>query len=174
MSLVKVKDPIVMKCSEMVCRYNKFGYRKFGNRCFKKHENTPCENIGCSVSDCPLRHPRKCRYFSEYHYCKFGTFCKFSHKIEESGDTKKQIKTLQIEIQKLKDKIKLMEVEIDSKSEEIKKMEEAFELEKKEKDDTNMDMIQMLIERFKKSSAIEAHVHSDYLHVTHGIILCAA
>ena len=158
----------------MVCRYNKFGYCKFGNRCFKKHENTTCENIGCSVSDCPLRHPRKCRYFSEYHYCKFGTFCKFSHKIEESGDTKKQIKTLQIEIQKLKDKIKLMEVEIDSKSKEIKKMEEAFELEKKEKDDTNMDMIQMLIERFKKSSAIEAYVHSDYLHATHGIILCAA
>ena len=142
--------------SEIICRFNKFGYCKFGERCFRKHESRTCENDGCSISDCDLRHPRKCRYFLEFHYCKFGTFCKFSHKIEENRASKKEIDTLKNEIEKLENKIQLMNKEIEKKAMEIKKIEEEFEAEKKEKDAkiefyrNEWHVTQMLFDQFKE------------------------
>ena len=43
-----------------VCSFNRFGYCKYGNYCFRKHKNATCENAQCNISDCSLRHPKKC------------------------------------------------------------------------------------------------------------------
>ena len=144
--------------SETVCRHNKFGYCKFGAKCFRKHENRICENVGCPILDCSLRHPKNCRYFLEFQYCKFGTFCKFSHKIEESRDAKKELDDK--EIKRLEDKIKHMEIEIESKTKEIEKIKEDFENEMKEKNASNLKeyewvqnewhVTQMLFDSFKE------------------------
>ena len=149
--------------SETVCWHNKFGYCKFGVKCFRKHDNRICENVGCLILDCPLRHPKNCRYFLEFHYCKFGTFCKFNHKIEESSDAKKELDDLQTEIKRLEDKIKHMEIEIESKTKEIEKIKEDFENEMKEKNASNLKeyewvqnewhVTQMLFGSFKEDMA---------------------
>ena len=62
-----------------ICFHNKFGFCKFGGRCFRLHENKLCENDNCNIQECPLRHPKFCRYFGKFKYCKFGTYCRFRH-----------------------------------------------------------------------------------------------
>ena len=69
--------------SEAICRFNQNGYCKYKNHCFRKHVDKICENGRCSASNCNLRHPRNCKYFFQYRYCKFGQFCRFNH--EEKG-----------------------------------------------------------------------------------------
>ena len=55
---------------------------------FRKHEEKKCENEQCVAKECPLRHPKKCKFFAMYKNCKFGTFCRFDHDIiEEVKDT---------------------------------------------------------------------------------------
>ena len=95
--------------SRLVCRHNKFGYCKYGNRCFRKHENDICENVQCNGKECSLRHPRNCKYFFEFQYCKFGDYCKFSHVTPIMKETSK-------EIDDLKEKLKLLKSEIDAKN----------------------------------------------------------
>ena len=62
-----------------VCDYFKFGYCKYGERCFKKHVQETCEIINCDVKDCQLRHQKKCSYFQQFKYCKFGAYCQYKH-----------------------------------------------------------------------------------------------
>ena len=67
----------------------------------------------CFGSDCQQRHPRKCRYFSKYSYCKFGEYCKFKH--DENIDINKDIADLKSEIKVLKKVIEAKKAEIKEK-----------------------------------------------------------
>ena len=102
----------------------------------------------------------------EFHYCKFGTFCKYSHKIKEK-DSKKENDSLQNEIEKLENKIQLMNVEIENKIEEIKKLEESFEVEKNERDSkiefymNEWHVTQMLFDQFKEDMEIRYGYNSN-------------
>ena len=62
-----------------VCKYNKFGYCKFQNSCRKFHNNEICVDKTCLIEVCEKRHPKKCKYYTSYKNCKFGTFCKYFH-----------------------------------------------------------------------------------------------
>ena len=42
------------------------------------------EKKDCEINNCPLRHPRECRFFSQYARCKFGEYCFFRHKTSKS------------------------------------------------------------------------------------------
>ena len=108
--------------SENVCRFNKFGFCKFQNKCFKKHVNVICENVRCFKPDCQLRHPKKCRYYSMYSYCKFGEYCKFGHGDIRESDTDKEIEKLKFEIETLKKVIEAKDNQIKEKDYEILKI----------------------------------------------------
>ena len=88
-----------------------------------------CENSSCSVLECESRHPRKCRYFLLYRYCKFGQYCRYKHE-----ETNNEIVILKFEMEKRmkeigeKDKnIKEIESEI---SEHIKRNQHQMKKEK--------------------------------------------
>ena len=66
---------------ENVCYFNKFGFRKFLQKCRFRHVDKLCEEENCEIKSCLSRHPRFCRYFSEFKMCKFGDYCRFAHKV---------------------------------------------------------------------------------------------
>ena len=105
-----------------VCRFNQFGFCKFRNSFFRKHVKSICENVRCLKSDCELRHPIMCRYFSQYNYCKFGEYCKFKHGEFRSSEIDKEIEKLKLEIDKLGKIVNVKENEIKSKDIEIRKL----------------------------------------------------
>ena len=105
-----------------VCRFNQFGFCKFQNNCFRKHVNSICENVRCLKSDCELRHPKMCRFYSEHSYCKFGEYCKFKHEEIRSNGIDIEIEKLKSEIDKLGKVIETKENEIKNKDLEIRKL----------------------------------------------------
>ena len=66
--------------------------------------------------DCSLRHPKKCRFFLDYHYCKYGNFCKFLH---EANKDEKAIEAIE---KQLKD----VQKELDRKGKDIKLLSETL------------------------------------------------
>ena len=108
--------------NQTVCHYNKFGFCKFGKDCFRYHENKVCENDSCQVLECNLRHPRKCHWYSDFKYCKFGSYCKFSHKPNVEG---KAIENIEKELKNIENQINEKEKEIIKINEIIKKMEKS-------------------------------------------------
>ena len=61
------------------CRHHKFGYCKFKNKCKSRHVKQICENLSCEIQNCDLRHPKTCKFYSEYGRCKFGEWCAYKH-----------------------------------------------------------------------------------------------
>ena len=74
----------------LLCRYNKLGHCKFKETCRLLHINKICEDSQCEISMCQLRHPIKCKFYTQYQRCKFSEYCSFSHKTnsinKELGD----------------------------------------------------------------------------------------
>ena len=104
-----------------VCYYNKFGFCKHGKHCFRYHGNKNCENVNCKVLECTLQHPRKCSLFSQFHYCKFGVYCRYSH---EKSKEIKSIEFIEKELNIVKEQINQKNNEIAMLNEELKKVEE--------------------------------------------------
>ena len=95
------------------CKFHQYGYCKFGLTCRKFHTPHTCQQPQCSDKTCLHRHPRKCKYFTNFGSCKFGDDCSFSHKSETSnGFSKKTIDMLKSELQSVKDSLKEKEIEI--------------------------------------------------------------
>ena len=92
--------------NQNVCRHNKYGFCKFGNTCRTRHVEEICETTDCETNLCERRHPRICKFFSEFGRCKFGVFCRFKH---ESSTEK--VRNDQ-EIQALKELLKLKDEQI--------------------------------------------------------------
>ena len=127
--------------SERVCRFNQFGFCKFKKNCFRKHVDITCENVKCLKPDCQLRHPKKCRYFSEYRYCKFGEYCRFGHDKVMKSNIDKEIEKLKCEIKTYKKVIEEKDSKIKEKDFEIKKMLDDVKIKVKEKMDKKMDCL---------------------------------
>ena len=56
-----------------------------------------------------MRHPKKCKYFRDLGYCKFGDWCKFLHRPNEKS----------IEVKQLEDKLNSMENDLKKKSDKV-------------------------------------------------------
>ena len=60
-----------------------------------------CEDENCEIKSCLSRHPKACRYFSEFKMCKFGEYCHFTHKVSaddskcEMEDTVDKVETIE-------------------------------------------------------------------------------
>ena len=64
----------------VVCQFNQHGHCKFGSKCDKFHTIATCANFPCQQdSECNMRHPRLCKYFSAYGRCMFADKCSFLH-----------------------------------------------------------------------------------------------
>ena len=94
--------------AQNICFYNKYGFCKYLEKCRKYHENEKCENLNCEIRECPLRHPKICKFYRDFGFCKFSEWCKFSHcdnknSKEKNDDVKKledRLETFQNEFQK--------------------------------------------------------------------------
>ena len=117
--------------SEAICRFNQNGYCKYKNHCFRKHVDKICENGRCSASNCNLRHPRNCKYFLQYRYCKFGQFCRFNHEEKGKEHTNEEIDILKLDLEKLKQEIHEKDKNINRKDDLANRIED---IEKENKD----------------------------------------
>ena len=85
-----------------VCLFDKFSFCKNGVKCLKVHLKEVCQNRECDYRKCNKRHPRPCRFFRENGSCKFGTSCRYSHRVSrEIEENNKKIESLE----KLTDKL---------------------------------------------------------------------
>ena len=57
-----------------ICQHFLFGYCRYNEKCFKKHVEKVCDDNKCEIEMCELRHPKKCLYFEQFGYCKYGDF----------------------------------------------------------------------------------------------------
>ena len=96
-----------------ICFKNKFGFCKYNERCSYQHVSTVCEDDKCDVYKCEKRHPRICRYYRDFKWCKFTVGCKFKHENQHEI------------LEKLEKKIK--EIKCDHKEEEVAKIAENYE-----------------------------------------------
>ena len=98
---------------DSICSYFKFGHCKFGILCRKRHIETQCDSVDCSLNVCEKRHPKLCKYFQNYGRCKFMP-CFYKHveasKIEESRieDLEKKVRVKDDEIKALKEEVLLL------------------------------------------------------------------
>ena len=88
--------------SQNVCRHHKYGFCKFGKNCRTKHNDEVCETNNCEINLCDKRHPRSCRFFTEFGRCKFGDYCRYKHVEVQNDRNEKEIETLK-ELLKMKD-----------------------------------------------------------------------
>ena len=98
-----------------LCNFFKFGHCKFGDKCHKRHIKEKCVG-NCENEACQLRHPRECKFYSQFKRCKFGEYCSYLH-IEETHMGKS--KDLSEEIELLKSKIDSLESLIREKDSKI-------------------------------------------------------
>ena len=106
---------ILKMATQNICFYNKYGFCKYLEKCRKFHETTNCEKLSCKIRDCPLRHPKICKFFRDFGFCKFSEWCKFSHNIDKTTHTDND------EVKKLKDKLKSVETELKKNNEKVAK-----------------------------------------------------
>ena len=115
-----------------VCLYDKFSFCKNGVRCLKIHLKETCQNRECDYMKCNKRHPRPCRIFRMNGYCRFGTSCRYSHRLPKEVEDQnnkiesmekvnakllKQVEDQNVEIKELKKKM------LDIESKELKNLQ---------------------------------------------------
>ena len=62
-----------------ICTHYKYGYCRYLEKCRKRHVKEKCNNSACDIASCTSRHPKICRYWRDYGFCKFGEYCYYSH-----------------------------------------------------------------------------------------------
>ena len=96
-----------------VCLFDKFSFCKNGVRCSRVHLKEVCLKRECDYRKCNKRHPRLCRFFRENGFCKFGTSCRYSHRVSrEIEENNKKIESLEKVTDKLSKQVADQEVEI--------------------------------------------------------------
>ena len=90
-----------------VCLYDKFSYCQNGVRCRRVHLKETCLIRECDYRKCNKRHPRPCRFLMLNGFCKFGSSCRYSHRLPKNvEDQNEKIKAIEEEIKVQNEKIK--------------------------------------------------------------------
>ena len=93
-----------------VCLYDKFSYCQNGVRCRRVHLKETCLIRECDYRNCRKRHPRPCRFLMLNGFCKFGSSCRYSHRLPKHvEDQNERIKAMEKEINGQNGKIKIVE-----------------------------------------------------------------
>ena len=93
-----------------ICKYNQTGICKFKSTCPNIQENEICHVKNFSLNQCVKWHPKECRYYAEYKYCKFRS-CAFAHseRIEHG-----EVNALKQDIEYIKHEIGILKLTIQS------------------------------------------------------------
>lgn len=79
-----------------VCLFDKFSFCKNGVKCTRVHLKEVCQDRECDYRNCNKRHPRPCRIFRMNSFCKFGTSCRYSHRLpKEVEEQNKKIESIE-------------------------------------------------------------------------------
>ena len=133
-----------------VCLFDKFAFCRNGVKCSRVHLKEVCLNRKCDYRKCNKRHPRPCRFFRDNSFCKFGTSCRYSHrlpkeveeqnkkiesiekansmlskKVEDQNDTIKELKSRLIEIENRE--LKSLQKQINELAKNISEKETAIQ-----------------------------------------------
>ena len=100
-----------------ICVYNKYGFCKYLETCRKYHENKKFENSDCEIRDCPLRHPKMCKFNRDFGFCKFSEWCKFSHEVKRSMFVEND------GVKNLEEKLEKVKLDLEKSSEKMSKLE---------------------------------------------------
>ena len=107
------------------CERNKFGYCRYNNTCRFRHIDEVCEKESCESEQCDKRHPKECIYFKTFNRCKFGDYCKYSHKIV---DKTRDIFDLKEKFDNLTNMVECLRKEIQYIKEENIKLKKEIEM----------------------------------------------
>ena len=102
-----------------ICLHFKLGHCKYQDTCTLQHIKELCDNRECDVTNCSLRHPRRCRFWNEYYRCKFGSDCSYLHKSDDNYYKKSE--TFEEELEVIKVKIDSLAKKVSEKVNEIAK-----------------------------------------------------
>ena len=102
-----------MEALENVCKFHYYGHCKFVTTCKKQHIVNTCTSFPCKNKQCLMRHPRLCKYFSQFARCKFGDQCSYLHRSESNQDSlESEIENLKLSMAILKRKYEDLEMKI--------------------------------------------------------------
>ena len=139
-----------------ICLFFKFGYCKFKAKCKKKHVTQVCDDEKCSQTQCEKRHPRLCKFFSNYGTCKLGNDCAYKHgKSKEYENLEKKMNEV---LEKSREKDELIKDLIEDVKKLLRKNEEKDGLIKelvKEVKDLKVKANQDLIEDQEETTGRE-------------------
>ena len=97
-----------------VCFFDKFSYCKNGDSCRRLHLKEVCLVRGCDYRKCEKRHPNPCKTFMLKGFCRFGTSCKYSHRLSKEAEEQNE------KIESLEEVTKKLTKQIADQNEEIK------------------------------------------------------
>ena len=124
-----------------VCYKFKFGFCKFKERCIYRHVTLVCDDYRCDVSKCEKRHPKICKFYRDYKWCKFTVGCLYKHenqyeifekiekKLEEvkcnhsNIDIKKITKNTDEKFERMESKIQILTKQIEENNAKIGSLE---------------------------------------------------
>ena len=96
-----------------VSMFDKFSYCKNGVKCSSVHLKEVCPKRECDYRKCNKRHPRPCRFFRDNGFCKFGTSCRYSHRVpKEIEENNKKVESLEEVTKKLSKQVADQDAEI--------------------------------------------------------------
>ena len=153
-----------------ICLFDKFSFCKNGDNCRRHHLKEVCLIRGCDYRKCDKRHPNPCKTFMMKGFCRFGTACKYSHRIsKETEEQNKKIESLEEVTKKLSkqvaeqnDEIKALRRELlETESRELKRLQKQIDSlvksnEEKEKAIMTVD----------EEHLMEQEVNEDEVHVS--------
>ena len=111
--------------NQSICQFFRHGFCRYKDNCRKQHVVEVCEHEHCQDPYCIKRHPRICRYYRDWNYCKFGSYCYYKHTSWKSGfdELNTQIANLLKVIDEMENSKKHMSAEISALELKIKRIE---------------------------------------------------
>ena len=153
-----------------ICLFDKFSFCKNGDNCRRHHLQEVCLIRGCDYRKCDKRHPNPCKTFMLKGFCRFGTACKYSHRI--SKETEEQNK----KIESLEEITKKLTKQVADQNDEIEVLRrELLETESRELDKLQKQIDSLIKSNNEKEKAImsvddehpmELEVTEDEVHVS--------
>ena len=102
----------------VICQHNQYGHCKFGSKCDKFHTIATCDHFPCLDSECNMRHPRLCKYFSAYGRCMFADKCSFLHSFTSghhhtASTASNGVQEIMQAVAEMREEVKALRLEVD-------------------------------------------------------------
>ena len=143
----------------VICHHNQYGHCKFGSKCDKFHTIATCDHFPCLDSECNMRHPRLCKYFSAYGRCMFADKCSFLHSFTSghhhtASTASNGVQEIMQAVAEMREEVKALRLEVDMLGDMNKNLMEKL---KDLKEEVDVDRVM----RLRKDSMVsQEHIKS--------------